>query len=93
MNTSTNTNSVLDDFSKWKEFLGHKVDQAHSVGMSDTQIEEAAVKLGHYLADRIDPENPQERLLKQMWEASPPEDQKVLARCMVNLVEQEPTTH
>jgi len=88
--------SVLDDFSKWKAFLGEKVDHAHAVGMSDKQIEDVAVHLGGYLADKIDPENPQERLLKQLWEVTPKEDRKVFARAMINLVDRDggaPKTH
>ncbi|BCJ88013.1 DUF3243 domain-containing protein [Effusibacillus dendaii] len=77
--------SVLDDFSRWKEFLGNKVEQAHAVGMNDQQIADVAVRMGEYLANKVDPENPQERLLKQLWDTNP--DQKEnLARMMVNLV-------
>lgn len=93
MNTNTNTNSVIDDFSKWKSFLGEKVNQAHSVGMSDQQLEDVAVHLGGYLATKIDPGNDQERLLKQMWDVCPEPDRKVLARCMINLVQGQGTTH
>lgn len=94
MNTTSNTdaNSVMDDFSKWKSFLGEKVNQAHQVGMSDDKITDAALNLGSYLANQVDPKNPQERLLKQMWDVSSKEDQKVLARTVINLVQQQPTT-
>ncbi len=86
---------VLDDFSKWREFLQIQVQRAQDMGMSEKQIDEAAFKLGSYLAEKIDPENAQERLLKQMWESSSKEDQRVLARIVVNLIAQPaaPTTH
>jgi len=93
MNTSPIDSSVIDDFSKWKAFLGEKIEQAHNVGMSDQQITDVAAHLGGYLANKIDPANAQERLLKQMWDVAPNEDQKVLARCMINLVQQNTTTH
>lgn len=98
MNTDINTNnatpdpSVIQDFSKWKEFLGDRVDQAQSVGMSDQQIADVAFRMGNFLSDKIDPKNVQNRLLKQMWEVSSKEDQKALARIVVSLVQQ-PTTH
>ncbi|MHB1682775.1 MAG: DUF3243 domain-containing protein [Bacilli bacterium] len=86
---------VLDDFSKWREFLQVQVQRAQHVGMSEQQLDDAAFKLGSYLADKIDPENAQERLLKQMWETNPKEDQRALSRIMVNLVSQPDagTTH
>lgn len=80
--------SVLDNFDRWKEFLGDRVDQAQAAGLSDDQLEEVAVRLGNYLSNKVDPENPQERLLKQMWEANP--DQKhTMAQMMINMVQKQ----
>ncbi|WP_018132003.1 DUF3243 domain-containing protein [Effusibacillus pohliae] len=77
--------SVLDNFDRWKEFLGDRVEQARAAGLTNEQIEEVAVKMGEFLANKVDPENPQERLLKQLWDANP--DQKHnMARMMINLV-------
>ncbi len=81
------TQSYVDDFSKWKEFLGDKVDQAHKVGMSNENITNAAVKLGSFLAEKVDPANPQERLLKQLWDKGSKQDQESLARMMINMVQ------
>lgn len=89
--SNTDLNSVIDDFSSWKSFLGDQVSKAHSAGLSDEQITAAAVKMGQYLADKIDPSNPQNRLLRQMWDVGTPEDQKSLARMMINLVQKTPT--
>ena len=86
-------NSVLDDFSRWKSFLGDKVEHAHAAGVSDRQITEFATRMGSFLADKVDPANPQERLLKQMWDVSDREDQKAIARAMVNLVQRDTTRH
>lgn len=84
---TTGSDVVLDDFSQWKEFLGTQVNRAQNAGMSTQQIDEVAFKLGNFLADKVDPKNHQQRLLKQMWDASSTEDQKALARIMVNLVD------
>ncbi len=84
--------AVLDDFSAWKEFLGTQVDRAQSAGMSDKQIDDVAYRLGTFLADKVDPKNFQQRLLKQMWDVSSKEDQRALARIMVNLVDRPSTS-
>jgi hypothetical protein len=84
---STNPASYVDDFSKWKSFLNDKVEQAHHVGMSNDAITNAAVKLGSYLTDQADPANPQERLLKQLWDNGSKQDQESLARMMINMVQ------
>ena len=84
--------SALDDFSAWKEFLGSQLDRAQNAGMSDKQIDDVAFRLGNFLADKVDPKNVQQRLLKQMWDVSSKEDQRVLARIMVDLVERSDRT-
>ncbi|GAX89459.1 DUF3243 domain-containing protein [Effusibacillus lacus] len=77
--------SVLDNFDRWKEFLGDRVEQAKAAGLSDQQITDVATKMGEYLANKVDPENPQERLLKQLWDANP-DQRSTMAKMMINLV-------
>ena len=96
-NTTTDLNddsihAVIDDFSAWKEFLGTQVNRAQNAGMSDKQIDDVAFRLGTFLADKVDPKNYQQRLLKQMWDVSSKEDQRALSRIMVNLVDRPDTS-
>lgn len=79
---------VLENFDQWKNFLGDRVDQAQSAGMSTEQIQKIAYRMGDYLARHVDPKNKQERLLQEMWKVSSEQDQQALARIMVNLVNQ-----
>jgi hypothetical protein len=77
---------VLENFEKWQEFLGNRVEAAQNKGMSNEKIADVAYQIGGFLADKIDPKNSQERLLKEMWDVSSEEDRHALARTMVNLV-------
>jgi hypothetical protein len=79
---------VLDSFDRWKEFLGTNVDRAQSLGMSDDQIANVATKVGEYLANKVDPKNDQERLLKQLWDVGSDDERKTVARLMVKLADQ-----
>ncbi|OEG00495.1 hypothetical protein BHF71_00750 [Vulcanibacillus modesticaldus] len=79
--------SVLDNFNDWKEFLNNRVDQAQKLGMNNETIATLAYQIGDYLAEKVDPKNTEERLLKELWEASNDEQQKVLAQIMVNYVD------
>jgi len=79
--------SVLDNFSSWKEFLNERVDQAQKVGMNNETISNLAFQIGDYLAEQVDPKNNEEKLLKELWESSNEEQQKVLAQIMVNYVD------
>lgn len=78
---------VLNNFEKWKDFLGDHVDRAQAMGVSEDKLAAIATKVGEYLADKIDPKNDQERLLKQLWECGDENEKKTLARLMVRLTD------
>ncbi|SEN44012.1 DUF3243 domain-containing protein [Lihuaxuella thermophila] len=78
--------SVLDNFQEWKEFLSARVSQAQGMGMNNENITDLAYQLGDYLANDIDPQNAQERLLKDLWDAASEEEQRMLASLMVKMV-------
>ena len=81
--------TVLKSFDKWKQFLGERVNMAEHAGMSDETIAKLAYQIGEFLAGKIDPENKEERILKELWDAGDDQDQKVLARLMVKMVAKE----
>jgi hypothetical protein len=78
--------TVLKSFEKWKSFLAERVDQAHKAGMSDETISKLAVQIGEFLSDKIDPENKEERVLKEMWDVADEGEKQIMARIMVKLV-------
>ncbi|UJF35399.1 DUF3243 domain-containing protein [Paenibacillus hexagrammi] len=79
--------TVLKVFDKWKEFLAERVGQAERAGMSEETISKLAFQIGDFLADKVDPENTQERVLKELWDAGNEEEKRTLARLMVKLVD------
>lgn len=81
-------NTVLETFEKWKAFLAERVNQAQAVGMSDETISELAFQIGEFLDKKVDPQNNEERLLKDLWDVGTEEERKTLARLMVKLVDQ-----
>ncbi|SFU46639.1 DUF3243 domain-containing protein [Alicyclobacillus macrosporangiidus] len=79
--------SVLENWERWQEFLGEQVDKAQAMGVSNDKITEVAHRMGSFLAEKVDPKNPQERLLKQMWDASNEDEQHTLASIMVKMAD------
>jgi len=79
--------TVLSVFEKWKDFLGERVDQAQKAGMSDEAISNLAFHIGEFLAEKIDPKNSEERVLKELWDVGNEEERKTIARLMVKLVD------
>lgn len=79
--------TVMDTYEKWKEFLGERVDQAKSAGMSEETISKLAFEIGQFLDEKVDPKNDQQRVLKELWDAGDDGDRQMLARLMVKLVD------
>ena len=81
------TTSVLSTYDKWKHFLGDRVSNARSVGMSDAVIQNLAKEIGDFLAQKVDPKNDEERVLRELWAVCDENEKRVLAGLMVKLVD------
>lgn len=77
--------TVLKVFDRWKQFLGERVTQAEQAGMTEETISKLAFQIGEFLSDKVDPENKEERVLKELWDVSDEQERKTLAKIMVKL--------
>ncbi|MFE5319534.1 DUF3243 domain-containing protein [Paenibacillus sp. NPDC056579] len=78
--------TALKVFDRWKEFLGERVNQAEKSGMSEETISKLAFQIGEFLSDKVDPENNEERVLKDLWDVADEQERKTMAKLMVKLV-------
>jgi hypothetical protein len=78
--------TVLKSFDRWKEFLGDRLTAAERKGMSDETVTKLATQIGGFLADKIDPQNPEERVLKELWDLGDESERKAIARLMLKWV-------
>jgi hypothetical protein len=79
--------SVLDNFEQWKSFLGERLEQAQQQGMNREAISDIAYQIGDYLAKQVDPKNPEERVLADLWNVADEQEQHAIANAMVKLVQ------
>lgn len=79
--------NVMENFDRWKDFLGEQVDKAKAMGVSHERLTDVASKMGDFLANKVDPQNAQERLLKQMWDVSSEDEQHTIASIMVKMAD------
>ncbi|ALC81112.1 MULTISPECIES: DUF3243 domain-containing protein [Bacillus] len=83
--------SVLDNWDSWKSFLGDRINFAHERGMSDETISDLAFEIGGYLANQVDSQNQQEKVLADLWSVASEDEQRAIAKIMVKLVENNST--
>jgi len=77
----------------WKNMLGRIVDVAESVGLSGNRVNDAAYRVGDFLANNYDPGNREQRLLKELWDEADEEQKRVMATLMVRLMEKTEPKH
>lgn len=77
---------VADTWESWKSQLASAVKLGESMNMSQEQLAERAAQVGDFLAKRIDVKNPEQKVLKELWEAADEKEQEVIAGVIVKLV-------
>jgi hypothetical protein len=86
MTNPTPATPVLESFEKWKEFLSQQVNNAKGAGASEDTIVNAATRIGHFLADKVDPRNREQRLLKELWDVGTEDERKVMMSMVTKMV-------
>lgn len=77
---------VLESFEQWKTFLSKQVNNAESAGSSQDAIINAATRIGNFLADKVDPKNREQRLLKELWDKGSQDERHALASMVTKMV-------
>ncbi|WP_368654881.1 DUF3243 domain-containing protein [Ornithinibacillus sp. 4-3] len=79
--------SVLDNFETWKDFLANRLGDALQQGLGEETITNLAYEVGDYLASNVEAKNPEEAMLRELWNAASEEEQHAIASTMVKLVQ------
>lgn len=81
--------SVLNNFDDWKTFLGNRLEAAENRGVSNDVVSDIATQLGGFLAQSVEPQNEEQRLLADMWKVASKEEQRSIANMMIKLAQNE----
>ncbi|AZV60488.1 DUF3243 domain-containing protein [Peribacillus frigoritolerans] len=79
--------SVLDNWDQWKNFLGDRLHQGEQQGLSEDAVNNLAYEIGDYLANQVEPQNDQEKVLADLWSVASDQEKHAMASVMVKLVE------
>jgi hypothetical protein len=74
------------DWDTWKKTLGQAVEFAVELGLSKQKINSLAQQAGDLLAESVKPANPEQQVLKELWDVAGAEERKVLATLVTRLV-------
>lgn len=77
------------DWGQWKKTIGQAVNIGEKVGLDENTIVKVGSKLGNFLDNFVEPENREQRVLKELWDVASAEEQKTLTRVLVKMVKAE----
>lgn len=80
---------LLTDFEKWKEFVGNNVLLAEKIGFSEDTVTLAVDLAQNFLAKLVEPQNDEEKLLKELYNLGNNEERLALSHLVVKLVKKE----
>lgn len=80
---------VIENFDKWKGTLHKAIHLSEKMKISEDTITDIGKKVGDFLMNNVDTENPQQQLLKQLWEVGTQEERHSLAHMLVKMIEKE----
>jgi hypothetical protein len=73
------------NWDEWKKTLAQAVEFAEELGISREQIVTLAQQAGDVLAQTVTPANPEQKVLKELWDVAGNEERHVLANLMTKL--------
>lgn len=71
---------------EWKKTLAKAVGAGQKMGLSAADLAQKAEKVGDYLSKQVDPANPQQKVLADLWKAGNDNEQKALASMIIKMV-------
>jgi hypothetical protein len=80
----------IDSFGQWMDTLSEALQRAEAMGMSKEVIKRSAAELGNFLAETVEPDVPENKLLKALWEQGTDSEKQALASMVVKLVDSRP---
>ncbi|MGL4335409.1 MAG: DUF3243 family protein [Turicibacter sp.] len=79
---------LIENWDTFLSTLATAVKAARAVGLSEDHIEDMAKLIGDFLCDHVDPENVQQRHLKERWDQASKTERHVIAREVLRLVDE-----
>jgi disulfide oxidoreductase YuzD len=79
-----------DSFDAFRENLARRLEQAQSIGASRGTILNAAKDVAEWLSAEVRPTNPEQRLLKELWDVSDDRERNSLTNVLVKFVDRTP---
>lgn len=80
---------VMKDWDTWMNTLRQGLDLGRGLGMSENELKEISRGLLDYITEEFCPSTDEQKILKDMWSVSTPEERRTLVEIFFKLMEEE----
>ncbi|SKC41600.1 DUF3243 domain-containing protein [Maledivibacter halophilus] len=80
---------IIEDWDKWKKTLSKAVSIGENVGLSHENVKNLGVKVGEFLASNVDPENHEQRVLKELFDVGNKQEKEALTSMIIKMVQED----
>ncbi len=84
---------TMESFEKWQDFLGKGASFLEKMGISKDNVADIAKGIGDFLAQNMDPENAQQRVLKDLWDNANEKEKHTLATLILRMTKDHAVKH
>lgn len=77
---------VSGSWDEWKSQLAQAVQLGEQMNMSPEEMSQRAEQIGDFLSSRVDPKNPQQQVLQELWQVADDQEQQTLAGVLIKMV-------
>lgn len=78
---------MSQSWENWKQTLAEAVQKGQSMGMSHEQMAGRAEQIGDILAQNVDPQNPEQKVLQELWTNANEQEQQALASAIIKMAQ------
>jgi hypothetical protein len=78
---------ILQNFTEFKSYLHTRVALGEKLGLDEETLAKAAQKVAEHLAQKEEPRNAEENLLRELWKVGDEQQKHQLAHMLIKLVQ------
>lgn len=73
----------FEEWDSWKKTIGKAVNLGEAAGLSDEAVEKLGYRIGSLLSASVDPENREQRVLRELWRAGDEGERMALTKMII----------
>jgi hypothetical protein len=80
---------ISTSWGKWKEMMRTAVNAGEFAGLSEDRIKGAAYRFAGFFAGHLEPANPEQRLLQELWLEGTEDERRALTSMLLKMLNRE----